>query len=132
MISLGVLKTGLTYSVFEYPLHTGVLVFIYHYSIYTVQAEFFERWKLIGGSPREAQAIFGITLDDEGHLMLAQYRQIINGCNLAVLEGIDSNPVNLVAASVLHMSRHGKVGCLLRLEPNRESKVIHTSGIMDP
>jgi len=30
--------------------------------------------------------------------------------------------VNLVAASVLHMSQHGNVGCLLRLEPNKETK----------
>jgi len=40
-----------------------------------------------------------------------------------VLEGIDPNPANLVAAGVLHTSVDGKVGCLLRLEPNREAKL---------
>ena len=36
---------------------------------------------------------------------------------------IDPNPVNAVAAGVLHMSTGGKVGCLLRLEPNKDAKV---------
>lgn len=36
---------------------------------------------------------------------------------------IDPNPVNAVAAGVLHMSGAGKVGCLLRLEPNKDAKV---------
>jgi AP-2 complex subunit alpha len=36
---------------------------------------------------------------------------------------IDPNPVNAVAAGVLHMSTGGKVGCLLRLEPNRDAKL---------
>lgn len=36
---------------------------------------------------------------------------------------IDPNPLNAVAAGVLHMSAGGKVGCLLRLEPNKDAKV---------
>lgn len=36
---------------------------------------------------------------------------------------IDPNPVNAVAAGVLHMSSAGKVGCLLRLEPNKDAKL---------
>lgn len=36
---------------------------------------------------------------------------------------IDPNPVNAVAAGVLHMSAGGKVGCLLRLEPNKDAKL---------
>lgn len=86
------------------------------------QAEFFERWKLIGGPPREAQGVFPIELNAAGHLDLVKNRQVVSGHNLNVLEGIDPNPNNLVAAGVLHMSVEGKVGCLLRLEPNREAK----------
>lgn len=87
-------------------------------------AEFFERWKLIGGPPREAQGIFPIVLTDSGHIDVARQRQVVSGNCLNVLDGIDPNPSNIVAAGVLHMSTDGKVGCLMRLEPNKEAKVI--------
>lgn len=86
-------------------------------------AEFFDRWKLIGGPPRESQSIFPIVLNDAGHVDVAKQRQVISGYSLNVLEGIDPNPTNTVAAGILHTSVDGKVGCLLRLEPNKEAKV---------
>ncbi|KAF9453817.1 Adaptor protein complex AP-2 alpha subunit [Macrolepiota fuliginosa MF-IS2] len=87
------------------------------------QAEFFERWKLIGGSPREAQSIFPVNLTPNGQLDLAKNRQMVAGHRLNVLEGIDPNPNNLVGAGILHMSGDGKVGCLLRVEPNKDAKL---------
>lgn len=87
------------------------------------QADFFERWKLIGGPPREAQSVFPIELTSVGQLDLAKHRQVVTGHHLNVLDEIDPNPNNIVAAGVLHMSVEGKVGCLLRLEPNRDAKV---------
>jgi AP-2 complex subunit alpha len=87
------------------------------------QADFFERWKVIGGPPREAQVVFPITLDSTGQLDLVRHRQVVSGNHLEILEDVDPNPSNLVAAGVLHTSIDGKVGCLLRLEPNREAKV---------
>ena len=87
------------------------------------QADFFERWKLIGGPPREAQSVFPIDLTAAGQIDIAKNRQLVSGHNLNVLDGIDPNPSNLVAAGVLHMSVEGKVGCLLRVEPNKEAKV---------
>jgi AP-2 complex subunit alpha len=87
------------------------------------QSDFFERWKLIGGPPREAQSVFSIDLSSAGQLDLAKHRQVVSGHRLNILDDIDPNPNNLVAAGVLHMSVEGKVGCLLRLEPNREAKV---------
>ena len=87
------------------------------------QSEFFERWKLIGGPPREAQSIFPLELGSSGQLDLDKHRKVVSGHRLNVLDGIDPNPNNLVAAGVLHMAVEGKVGCLLRLEPNREAKV---------
>jgi len=87
------------------------------------QADFFERWKLIGGPPRESQLIFPITLTDEGGLDLHKYRQVIGGHRLNILDGIDPNPNNLVAAGILHTYVDGKVGCLLRFEPNQDAKV---------
>lgn len=85
-------------------------------------AGFFERWKLIGNE-REAQEIFPINLTPSSQLNLNKYRQVISGQRLNILDDIDPNPNNLVAAGVLHMSGEGKIGCLLRLEPNREAKV---------
>jgi AP-2 complex subunit alpha len=87
------------------------------------QADFFERWKLIGGPPREAQAIFPITLNEAGQLDMHKHRQVVSGLCFNPLDGIDPNPSNIVGAAVLHTSLEGKVGCLLRLEPNKEAKV---------
>lgn len=90
------------------------------------QAEFFERWKLIGGPPREAQSIFPIALNEAGHVDTTKQRQVVAGSAFSVLEGVDPNPTNIVAAGILHMSEDGKVGCLMRLEPNREAKVCYS------
>jgi len=87
------------------------------------QAEFFERWKLIGGPPREAQSIFPIALNEAGNLDLAKNREVVTGHRFNVLDGVDPNPNNLVAAGVLHTSVDGKVGCLLRMEPNKDAKL---------
>ncbi|KAJ3828286.1 adaptin N terminal region-domain-containing protein [Lentinula raphanica] len=87
------------------------------------QADFFERWKLIGGAPRESQSIFPISLNSAGQLDLPKYRQVIAGHRFNLLEDIEPNPNNLVGAGVLHTSVEGKVGCLLRLEPNKEAKL---------
>ncbi|KAJ7038202.1 adaptin N terminal region-domain-containing protein [Mycena alexandri] len=87
------------------------------------QTDFFERWKLIGGPPREAQNVFPVELTSAGQLDLVKNRQVVGGHRLNVLDEIDPNPNNIVAAGVLHMSVEGKVGCLLRLEPNREAKL---------
>ena len=86
-------------------------------------ADFFERWKLIGGPPRESQHIFPITLTEGEGLDLQRYRQVIGGHRLNLLDGVDPNPNNLVGAGILHTSVDGKVGCLLRFEPNQEAKV---------
>lgn len=88
-------------------------------------ADFFERWKLIGGPPRESQHIFPIALTEGGGLDLQRYRQVIGGHRLNLLDGVDPNPNNLVGAGILHTSVDGKVGCLLRFEPNQEAKVRH-------
>lgn len=86
------------------------------------QADFFERWKVIGGPPREAQDIFSISLDKHGELDSLTYRQIIAGSGFGLLGEVDPNPSNVVAAGVLHSSQEGKVGCLIRYEPNKEAK----------
>ncbi|KAA1471479.1 Adaptor protein complex AP-2 alpha subunit [Dentipellis sp. KUC8613] len=87
------------------------------------QTEFFERWKLIGGPPREAQSVFPITLTSAGQIDRDRQRQVVAGSGLNILPDIDPNPNNIVAAAVLHMSTDGKVGCLLRIEPNKDAKL---------
>lgn len=87
------------------------------------QNDFFERWKQIGGAPREAQKIFAFKLNSAGEVDVQRHRKLVGGARFQVLEGIDPNPINIVGAGVLHMSTTGKVGCLLRLEPNKEAKV---------
>lgn len=90
--------------------------------------DFFERWKLIGGPPREAQSIFPVRLDPNNNVDTAKQQKIVSGSRFQLLTELDPNPNNVVAAGVLHTSVGGKVGCLIRVEPNRDAKVrvIHT------
>ena len=79
--------------------------------------EFFKRWKQIGGAPRESQKIF------KGHdVGTENTRSLLQGFKWGILDGVDSNPKNFVAATVLHTGA-GKFGCLLRLEPNSSNGV---------
>lgn len=87
------------------------------------QANFFERWKLIGGPPREVQNVFTIPLTSTDQVDHGRYRQVITGQRLNILSDVDPNPENIVSAGVLHMSVDGKVGCLMRIEPNKEAKL---------
>ncbi|GAA5924000.1 Apl3p [Sporobolomyces koalae] len=84
---------------------------------------FFERWKQIGGPPREAQKIFKIHVDsNSGGVDVGKQQRVVAGTKMGLLSGVDPNPTNTVAAGVLHMSS-GKVGCLLRMEPNEKAKL---------
>lgn len=85
--------------------------------------EFFERWKIIGGSPREAQEIYPIGLDDSGDINYQKNQRVVAGSRFQLLQGVDPNQNNIVAAGVLHSSAGGRVGCLVRVEPNKEAKV---------
>lgn len=115
-------------------------------------SDFFARWHQIGAAnPREAQQIFPVapapppapahsdplqgaqtpTSDpsaarDHDQVVgnaLLRARRVLSRAGFAQLPGIDKNPANLVGAGVLHTSQMGNVGCLLRLELNRQSGV---------
>lgn len=92
------------------------------HSLRLSQTDFFERWKQIGGAPREAQIIFPISLK-AGSVDGQKTNEIFTGNRFSVLPSVDPNPGNFVAAAVLHMSVIGKVGCLVRYEPNQNAKV---------
>ncbi len=85
--------------------------------------DFFERWRLIGGPPREAQSVFPINLSEGGELNHDRHKEVVSGQKIGLLPDVDPNQNNLVGAGILHTAADGKVGCLLRLEPNREAKV---------
>ena len=85
--------------------------------------DFFKRWRQIGGAPREAQKVFGLVDGGKRTTMSEAWtRRCVEGSGWGVLKGVDPNARNLVGASVLH-TVPGKLGCLLRLEPNYESQV---------
>ncbi len=115
-----ILGGGLTRTI-SVRLPIVVTKFIENVSL--TQIDFFERWRLIGGPPREAQVVFSVDLTSSGQLDLAKNSRVVAGHHLNVLDDIDPNQNNIVAAGVLHTSVDGKVGCLLRLEPNQEAKV---------
>jgi AP-2 complex subunit alpha len=81
--------------------------------------DFFKRWRQIGGAPREVQRVFGLS----GRMGDADWtKRVAEGFGWGILKGVDPNEKNVVGASVLHTGV-GKLGCLLRLEPNWETQV---------
>lgn len=44
------------------------------------------------------------------------------GFGVQLLDGVDPNPDNMVCAGIIH-TQGQQVGCLLRLEPNRQAQV---------
>ncbi|KAG0020642.1 hypothetical protein BGZ80_003868 [Entomortierella chlamydospora] len=85
--------------------------------IQLASADFFGRWKQIGGPPREVQAIF----KSSERINLEKARSVLVNNRMGICDNVDPKPGNFVATGVLNTSLSGKVGCLLRLEPNRET-----------
>lgn len=46
----------------------------------------------------------------------------LSGFGMQLLESIDPNPDNMVCAGIIHTQSH-QVGCLMRLEPNKQAQV---------
>lgn len=72
----------------------------------------------------EAQSTFGLR-DPNANLNDGITKSIVEDFRWKVLDGVDPNPGNLVGCAVFQMEK-GKMGCLMRLEPNREQKVSRT------
>ena len=86
--------------------------------------DFFKRWRQIGGKPREAQEVFGLVSDGrtERRMDRSFTNETAEKFRWKILRGVDPNEKNIVGASVLHVAG-GKLGALIRLEPNYETKV---------
>jgi len=79
---------------------------------------FFARWKNLGGAQQETQKIFKATHQMDTSATAAK----LSGFGMQLLHGIDPNPDNFVCAAILHTRAH-QIGCLLRLEPNRQAQM---------
>ncbi|KAL9610401.1 MAG: hypothetical protein Q9167_004884 [Letrouitia subvulpina] len=79
--------------------------------------DFFKRWRQIGSAPREAQKVVTV---EGGKADRGFTERMVEKMGWGVLKGVDPNEKNLVGASVVQLGV-GKMGCLLRLEPNYES-----------
>ncbi|XP_061180876.1 AP-2 complex subunit alpha-2-like [Saccostrea echinata] len=81
-------------------------------------ATFFSRWKALSQPNQECQKVFKakFPIDSE------QNKTKILGFGVSVLEGIDPNPENYVAAGIIH-TRSAQIGCLIRLEPNKAAQM---------
>lgn len=55
-------------------------------------------------------------------LDLAGAKNKLSGFGMQLLDGIDPNPDNMVCAGIIHTQSH-QVGCLMRLEPNKQAQV---------
>ncbi|KAK7870293.1 hypothetical protein R5R35_001014 [Gryllus longicercus] len=79
---------------------------------------FFARWKNLGGNQQRSQKIFKATQPMD----TTATRTKLLGFGMQLLEGIDPNPDNFVCAGIVH-TRTQQVGCLLRLEPNKQAQM---------
>ena len=84
--------------------------------------DFFKRWRQIGGPPRELQKVFGLVSKDR-RMSDSFTHETAERFRWGLLKGVDPNAKNIVGACVLHTSEGGKFGCLLRLEPNYNTRV---------
>ncbi|XP_066503280.1 AP-2 complex subunit alpha-2 isoform X2 [Hoplias malabaricus] len=80
--------------------------------------EFFQRWKQLSAPQQEVQKIFKAKHSMDTEITKAK----IIGFGTALLDGVDPNPSNFVAAGVIH-TKTIQVGCLLRLEPNTQAQM---------
>nr|CAG4640625.1 EOG090X0109 [Eulimnadia texana] len=79
---------------------------------------FFSRWKNLSGPNQEAQKIFQATQPMDQ----AAIRTKLSGSGMMLIDGIDPNKENFVCAGIIH-TRLQQIGCLLRLEPNRQAQM---------
>ncbi|XP_050076910.1 AP-2 complex subunit alpha [Anopheles maculipalpis] len=79
---------------------------------------FFARWRNLGGEQQRAQRVFKA----QQPLDLPGARNKLTGFGMQLLDSIDPNPDNMVCAGIIHTQAH-KVGCLLRLEPNKQAQM---------
>ncbi|OBZ87659.1 AP-2 complex subunit alpha [Choanephora cucurbitarum] len=83
-------------------------------------ASFFKRWNQIGGPPRENQVIFSSQVP----IQLPKATALLQGFGIGLLSGVDPNPNNFVGAGIVDAGKAGgKIGVLLRLEPNLEQNM---------
>ena len=49
------------------------------------------------------------------------------GFGMSVLQNVDPNPENFVCTGIMH-TKNAQIGCLMRLEPNKQAQV-RTAGV---
>ncbi|KAK5943319.1 hypothetical protein PMZ80_004326 [Knufia obscura] len=104
-----------------YTLRLPVLVHRYMDPSELSAEDFFKRWRQIGGGAMEAQSTFGLkdptmSMDD------GVTKSIVTDFRWKVLDNVDPNASNIVGCAVFQMEK-GKMGCLMRLEPNKTQKM---------
>ncbi|XP_071974262.1 AP-2 complex subunit alpha-2 isoform X3 [Engystomops pustulosus] len=80
--------------------------------------DFFQRWKQLSSPNQEVQNIFKAKQPMDPELVKAK----LIGFGPALLENVDPNPSNFVAAGIIQ-TKSRQVGCLLRLEPNMQAQM---------
>ncbi|XP_078490659.1 AP-2 complex subunit alpha-2 isoform X3 [Ciona intestinalis] len=81
-------------------------------------ADFFNRWKQLGQPVQETQKIFQANhpIDTEAA------KTKLTGFGMSALINVDPNPDNLVGSGIVK-TKTSQIGCLLRLEPNKQAKM---------
>ncbi|KAI8999428.1 adaptin N terminal region-domain-containing protein [Gaertneriomyces semiglobifer] len=82
-------------------------------------ADFFQRWRQIGGAPREYQAISKLRSPPN----VVELKDVVKRLGFEVLEGLEQNPNNIVGAGIFSAAVLGKIGCLIRVEINVDQQM---------
>jgi AP-2 complex subunit alpha len=109
----------------SYTLRFPVVINKFMDAITTFSAEdFFSRWKQVGTGGKEAKdVVYWNTVSAEKRWTAASLRTLLTGLKWGILDSVDPNASNFVASGVINTAQSGKIGALLRLEPNYEQCV---------
>lgn len=81
--------------------------------------DYFKKWSLIGNeNGLESQKIFKNISYSSSDYQPVDDKKVFSAMNYSAVANADTNPQNLVGASILHTSEGGSFGCLVRLEPD--------------
>ncbi|XP_001641214.2 AP-2 complex subunit alpha-2 [Nematostella vectensis] len=103
----------------QFVLKVPIFLAKFFTSVEMNSQDFFTRWKGLSSPQQECQKIFQAKYPMESGTIATK----LSGFGLAIQNGVDPNPENFVCAGIIKMKVAGQVGCLLRLEPNRQAKM---------
>lgn len=102
----------------KFDLHLPITVNKFFEPTTMNSEQFFQRWRNLNNPGQESQKIFKSKYPIDGE----SNKKKLTGFGFELLKNVDPNLENFVCAAIFHSSKV-QVGCLLRLEPNKQAQM---------